>query len=134
MTLDFCHDKRDGLWKLVDVNPRAGANFRLFVDQQGLDVVRALYLDLTGQSLPAVEPAWGRRWLVEDKDLQALRAYKSEGSLTLGAWLNSLRSVSELAHIAVDDPWPSTVFATRWVSKLMRRGLGRLPLPAKQER
>jgi predicted ATP-grasp superfamily ATP-dependent carboligase len=131
---DFCYDNRDGLWKLLDVNPRIGATFRLFVDQHGFDVVRALYLDLTGQSLPSVEPFWGRRWLVEDKDLDAMRAHRRKGSLSLGAWLGSLRGVSEFAHFAVDDLWPSAIFAMRLVRKNIRRVFGRLPLPSKQNR
>ncbi|WP_201093894.1 hypothetical protein [Thiocystis minor] len=131
---DFCYDKRDEQWKLLDVNPRIGATFRLFVDQQGFDVVRALYLDLTGQSLPTVAPVWGRRWLVEDKDFGALRAHTRAGSLTLGAWLGSLRDVSELAHLAVDDLRPSAVFVATLAGKFMRRLLGRLPSPSRQDR
>jgi predicted ATP-grasp superfamily ATP-dependent carboligase len=128
---DFLYDKRDGLWKLLDVNPRPGANFRLLVDKHGFDVVRAMYLDLTGQNLPAVEPVWGRRWLVEDRDLVALREHIREGSLTLGAWFRSLRGVSELAYFAVDDLRPSAVFAIRLAANLVRGAVRRLRPPTK---
>jgi D-aspartate ligase len=110
---DFRCDGRDGLWKLIDVNPRAGANFRLFTDKHGLDVVRSMYLDLTGQDLPAVEPDWGRRWCVEDLDLHAFRDHALAGSLTLRGWLRSLRGVSEFGYFAADDLWPSAVFGSR---------------------
>lgn len=113
LAADFLYDQRDGLWKLIDVNPRAGANFRLFTDMHGLDVVRSMYLDLTGQEVPAVEPAWGRRWCVEDLDLYAFRDHSLAGSLTLRGWLRSLRGVSEFGHFAADDLWPSAVFASR---------------------
>src|SRR5262249_44867977 len=41
--LDFRLDTRDGQYKLLDFNPRIGAQFRVFEDDAGLDVARALY-------------------------------------------------------------------------------------------
>ena len=67
--IDFVYDVRDGRYKILDVNPRIGASFRLFVGTNGLDTVRAMYLDLTGQPVLADKPENGRKWLVEDKDL-----------------------------------------------------------------
>ena len=66
--LGFRFDARDGRYKLLDVNPRVGSSFRLFVARNGLDVVRALYLDMTGQPVPRGDAPEGRRWLVEDQD------------------------------------------------------------------
>ena len=125
----FRYDARDGQWNLLDVNPRPGANFRLFVDKHGMDVVRALYLDLTGQKLPAAEPVWGRRWMVEDKDLIAFRARKRDGSLTFGGWLGSLRGVSELAYFAVDDPWPAAAVVISLIADRVRGVLRRSTPP-----
>ena len=110
---DFRFDRRDGLWKLHDINPRAGANYRLFVDKNGLDVIRALYLDMTGQRIPEAEPDWGRRWLVEDKDLHALRDHLLEKSLSVSAWGRSLRGIDELAHFSWDDLRPSLFFVVQ---------------------
>jgi len=49
----YRYDARDGQYKLLDVNPRLGGASRLFVGEGGMDVSRALYLDLTGQPIPA---------------------------------------------------------------------------------
>jgi D-aspartate ligase len=37
--IGYRYDRRDGEYKLLDVNPRVGATFRLFVDSNGMDVV-----------------------------------------------------------------------------------------------
>ena len=65
LDIGYRFDERDGEYKLLDVNPRIGATFRLFVGDDGMDVLRALYLDLTGQEVAATtaphRPPLGRR-------------------------------------------------------------------------
>ena len=104
--LGWRYDARDGRYKLLDVNPRIGGTFRLFVASNGMDVARALYLDLTGQPVPAAAARDGRKWLVEPNDLQASLLYWREGALTPGQWLGSLRGVEEAAWFARDDLAP----------------------------
>ena len=69
--LDFRYDRRDGRYKLVDFNPRIGAQFRLFENAAGVDVVRAMHLDLTGRQVPQAVAPEGRRILIENVDLTA---------------------------------------------------------------
>ena len=101
--MGFRYDARDGLYKLLDVNPRIGATFRLFVGADGTDVARLLYLDLTGQPLPLTALVEGRKWLDENRDYFSSSEYRREGSLTIAAWLRSLRGVHETAWLARDD-------------------------------
>src|SRR5256885_4950848 len=83
LDIGYRFDARDGKYKVLDVNPRIGATFRLFVGDNGLDVARALYLDMTGQPLaPACVPD-GRKWIVEDVDLLASLGCHRDGKLTL---------------------------------------------------
>jgi D-aspartate ligase len=106
LDIGYRYDARDGLYKVLDVNPRIGATFRLFVGANGMDVARALYLDLTGQpvvSSPAVE---GRKWIVEDLDLASSYRYYREGGLTIRDWLKSLRGIDESAYLSIHDPLP----------------------------
>src|SRR5438132_11357020 len=86
LDIGYRWDARDGQYKLLDVNPRIGATFRLFVGIAGMDVLRALYLDLTGQAVPPDEPQEGRRWLVEPLDARSALTYLRRGDLTVRGW------------------------------------------------
>lgn len=77
--LDWRFDRRDGRYKLLDFNPRMGAQFRLFESEAGVDVVRAQHLDLTGRAVPEGEQRAGHRFVVENIDLPALLAYRRSG-------------------------------------------------------
>ncbi|WP_208880162.1 ATP-grasp domain-containing protein [Streptomyces armeniacus] len=61
LDLDFRFDPVSGTYHLLDFNPRPGAQFRIFADADadgaGLDVVRALHLDLTGRAAAVVAAA-----------------------------------------------------------------------------
>jgi len=109
--MGYRYDARDGNYKLLDVNPRMGATFRLFADQRGNDVVRAMYLDMTGQNFAATEPDFGRKWLVEPLDLWSARASIAAGDLSSRTWLRSLRGVDETAWFATDDLRPFVAMA-----------------------
>lgn len=106
LDIGFRHDARDGNYKLLDVNPRIGATFRLFAGRGGLDVLRVLYLDLTGQTIPASRPSEHRRWLVEPSDLATSVKLWREQALGPADWVRSFRRVEELAWFARDDPGP----------------------------
>jgi predicted ATP-grasp superfamily ATP-dependent carboligase len=104
--IDYRFDRRDGSYKLLDVNPRIGSTFRLFVAGDGTDVLRAMYLDLTGQEVSRAAQCERRRWLVELQDLRASLTQFRQGDLTVREWLSSVRHVDEMAWWARDDPWP----------------------------
>jgi len=118
--LGFRFDARDGSYRLLDVNPRIGATFRLFLAANGLDVARALYLDLTGAPRSATAGRPGRRWLVENSDVLATAAYMRDGVLAFGEWIRSFRQVEEGAWFAWDDPMPFVSMAVRLAGPLTR--------------
>jgi D-aspartate ligase len=127
--MGFRFDARDGRYKLLDVNPRVGSTFRLFSDADGGDVVRAMYLDLTGRPVPAAAAVPGRTWRDEPRDaLAALRLVRTR-ELSLGAWARSVGRTSESAWWAKDDPVPFFAMAaslprqafTFWPSKRRSR-------------
>ena len=105
--LGYRFDARDGSYKVLDVNPRIGMTFRLFTAENGLDVIRAAYLDVTGQVVPADRVPDGRKWIVETNDLVSSWRSYMEGLLTPAAWLQSLQGVQEGVWLDSDDPAPA---------------------------
>ncbi|MHB8690645.1 MAG: hypothetical protein ACYDHH_05310, partial [Solirubrobacteraceae bacterium] len=118
-------DQRDGLYKLLDVNARVSGVFRLFAGTNAVDVVRACYLDLTGQQIPPTALQPGRKWMLED-DLAAAATELRDGRLTAGGWLRSLRGVQEVHWMAADDPVPGIVWSRGRVRRLQSRAARRM--------
>ena len=74
--LDWRLDLRDGQYKLVDFNPRLGSRFRLSETESGVDVVRAMHLDLTGREVPRAPQIEGKRIVLEHVDVPARITYR----------------------------------------------------------
>jgi len=122
LDIGYRYDRRDGLYKVLDVNPRIGCTFRLFTSVDGLDVARALYLSLTKQPVPRTQSVEGRRWVVEDFDAFSSLSAWIGGTLPLKEWVGSLKGVDEFACFASDDPLPCILMGAsdcgqfyRWV-------------------
>ncbi|MFD3521981.1 ATP-grasp domain-containing protein [Streptomyces sp. NPDC058653] len=126
--LDFRFDAATGSYHLLDFNPRPGAQFRLFTDRAGTDVVRALHLDLTGRPVPPSVPAFGRTFVVEHYAL--LSALSSAGRRKRGrarAGERRTRRVStEAAWFARDDPRPAYAMTAAWLLHAARGSARRL--------
>ncbi|GAA2169922.1 carboxylate--amine ligase [Actinomadura napierensis] len=121
--LDFRFDAGTGAYHLLDFNPRIGAQFRLFTDRRGLDLVRVLHLDQSGRDVPPALPAFGRRLLVENHYLQ-----QTIGRPLLRAGtLRPLRQADELAWYAGDDLPPFLAMGRQSVLRVARR---RVPRPS----
>lgn len=129
--LDWRFDRRDQQYKLLDFNPRVGAQFRLFETSAGIDVVRAMHLDLTGRPIPPGDPMAGRGFAVEILDAPARVAYRLiEPGPTL---VPHPPGPVETGWFARDDPLPFLLASVRAsaplagrVRQLARTGVRRL--------
>jgi D-aspartate ligase len=113
--LDWRFDRRDGRYKLLDFNPRLGAQFRLFETGPGIDLVRAMHLDLTGRTVPSGGQLEGRSFTVEILDgparIAARRGHRSaqlpEPPKSAPSARGGRGRLRELAWSAADDPLPA---------------------------
>ncbi|WP_369383922.1 ATP-grasp domain-containing protein [Streptomyces sp. cg36] len=117
--LDFRLDPASGAYHLLDFNPRPGAQFRLFADGSGLDVVRALHQDLTDRQAPPGRPRPGRRLVVENYALLSLLAAPAPR----GA---GPAHGTEAAWFAPDDPAPALAMTAAWGRHATRRAAAAL--------
>ncbi|MCX5406688.1 ATP-grasp domain-containing protein [Streptomyces sp. NBC_00335] len=146
LDLDFRRDER-GVFRLVDFNPRPGAQFRLFTDAGGLDVVQAMYLDLTGQRVPEPSGGPGRVFVAENYALLAAVRGRSlprrppappagGGAGTGAAPGRSVRTAAaaparrgrergrvEAAWFAADDPMPFLAMLAAFLGRGAVKGL-----------
>jgi len=68
----------------------------------------------------------GRKWLVEDQDLESSLAQMRAGTLTLRRWLTSFAGVQEGAWFARDDLRPFLRVAGRLVAQVVRAACRRV--------
>jgi predicted ATP-grasp superfamily ATP-dependent carboligase len=107
--LEYKRDQHDHQYKLLDFNPRLMLSDGLTA-YCGINLPLLQYLDLTGQSAPAVrECAEGVKWLDTIADFNAFKQYHQRGELGFKAWWKSLRQARVFALFAWDDPLPFLV-------------------------
>ncbi len=115
--IDYRFDRRDGQYKILDFNPRVGAQFRLFEDREGTDVARALYRDLTGEAIRRSPQVDNRVIIIEFDDLRAsLRGFWNH-ELTVRDWWRSFKGTREFAWFKWNDPAPFVMVCVLMVIK-----------------
>jgi D-aspartate ligase len=122
--IGYRYDARDGLYKVLDVNPRVSGVNRLFVAADGMDIARVAYLGLTRQSVPPVTIPFGRKWLMEEDFISAFH-YAWQGKLTFKEWRESLRGVKEWLWLSPDDVMPFVVWFWRRLGNVAESIFGR---------
>ena len=113
--LDWRLDVRDGVFRLLDFNPRLGAQFQMFETQDGVDVVRALHLDLTGRARPTLPQIEGRRFVIEHLAVPAALAYRRIPGRRWSAGANGTTASprQKRAWSSAGDPLPALAVVVR---------------------
>lgn len=99
--IDWRLDRRTGCYYLLDFNPRVGAQFRMFEDTAGVDVVRAMHLDLSGRPIPVGSQVDGERFVIEAWDIPSLISQRRHPLSGLGG-----SGRPRAAWLATDDMAP----------------------------
>ena len=121
--IELKHDPRDGVAKLIEVNPR----YSLWDDigvPVGVDLaheaVRSLFGDVTTPRRPR---HFRQKWVELCRDVPAALAYRNEGLLSAGAWLWSLRPPVVVNDLPIlRDPG----YACHMVARPLRKLIGRV--------
>ncbi len=103
--VEFKRDRRNGLYKLLDINPRVWG-WHTVGRAAGVDFPYLLWRIMQGEEVPEVCGRAGVRWIRMATDLLAASAGIRSGHLSPLAYLQSLRGPIESAVFAVDDPLP----------------------------
>lgn len=106
--------EREKVYKLLDVNPRLGQNYRTFVgnDRQHTDLGWLTYSEAAGWPLPQQRPvrALPRRWRIEDDDFRTCLHLYRRGAWSAAAWLLDVVQFQfhphESAYWSWSDPAP----------------------------
>ncbi len=121
--MDWRLDQRDGEYRLLDCNPRVGAQFRLFENAAGIDVVRAMHLDLTGRPVPNA-PMLERSFVVENLDFAS--RLSRNGARPVRDTAPRRRGRVERAWFATDDALPFVSMAIRQLGPAYKRARKRV--------
>ena len=109
--LEMKRDARTGRMCIVEPNVGRPTGRSAIAEAGGVELVHTAYCDAAGLPLPdAREQRYGdARWLDLRRDLQAALVARRRGTLTLRAWLHSVRGPTAHAIWSRRDPMPFVV-------------------------
>jgi D-aspartate ligase len=120
--VEYKRDPRDGALKLLDMNPRVWG-WHTLCGRAGVDFPYLLWLQVSGEPVPATRPRAGVRWLRFTTDTPTAVKELIAGRLHPREYLRSLRRPRESAIFAWDDPLPGVAEVPILAYVLCRRAL-----------
>lgn len=119
--VEFKHDARDGLQKLLDINVRPWGWHTLCI-ACGLDFSYIQYRDALGLPPQAATPSYGHRWRRMITDFPAGLHEIRRGDTTPAAFVRSLRGAAVASVFDLRDPLPALADLAIAVSRSMKTG------------
>jgi predicted ATP-grasp superfamily ATP-dependent carboligase len=123
---EFKRDQRDGLFKLIEINPRAWGGVSLPV-ACGVNLIEMAWRDALGLPVGTVEtyPA-DRHWVYATRDAVACWRLFRDGRLSAREWTGTWRGAVQPV-IRWDDPLPGLAEILTVVANARRRRAGAAP-------
>jgi predicted ATP-grasp superfamily ATP-dependent carboligase len=104
--LQFKRDEKDGVFKLLEINPRA-SSWNLLAYACGVNIPYAAYCDAAGlPTAPMPRQREGVRYIYFGHDRKAFLDYRRHGDCSWSRWLRSLVGRNVYQYFAGDDPGP----------------------------
>ncbi len=104
--VEFMQDPRDGLFKLIEVNPRIWG-WHTLAAEAGVDLVYYLYQDAIGEQFEAREPASHAKWVRMITDVPTVFLEIMKGRMKVRDYLQSMKGKKRHAVLDLADPLPS---------------------------
>jgi predicted ATP-grasp superfamily ATP-dependent carboligase len=118
--VELKRDPRSGEYKVLDVNPRLWTWFALGA-RAGVDFPYLGFQLARGELPEEARARPGVRWVRMATDVLAASTEIRRGSLSLGAYLRSIRPPVQFAVFAADDPRPLMAAVPSLFSRMARR-------------
>jgi len=120
--LEYKRDRRDGEFKLLDVNARTWG-YHSLGGAAGVDFAYLLYRDQLGARVPDLHARPGVRWVRLATDLPNAVVDLRAGSLRIRDYVRSLRTVDTEAVFSLRDPLPGLYEVALLPYLAVKRGL-----------
>lgn len=118
--VEFKFDRRDGRYKLLDVNPRVWT-WHALAAAAGVDFPYLLWRVLHGETVPALHGRPGVRWVRIGTDVPAALGEWWRGRLSIPDYAKSLQPPLQLSILSADDPTPALVGMPLMVCSRVKR-------------
>ncbi len=104
--VEFKHDRRDGRYKLLDINVRPWGWHTLAI-ACGLDFPYVMYRDILGEPPAPATPRYGSHWVRLLTDIPAGMQEVRAGQLSVGAYVRSFAGRTVPSVMDWRDPMPA---------------------------
>ena len=122
---EFKFDERDGVFKMIEVNPRPTLWFHL-AGASGVDLLYGAYLDLTGRPVPpAASQKDGTRWCFWEKDLLTWGHHLRKRDVSPLSLLSTFSRANHGAVGTLRDPGPFFASPAYYAGRLFQRTFGK---------
>ena len=122
---EFKFDERDGVFKMIEVNPRPTLWFHL-ASASGVNLLHGACLDLTGRPVPPAAPQKdGTRWCFWEKDLLTWRHHLRKRDISPLSLLSTFSPANHGAVGTLRDPGPFFASPAYYAGRLFQRTFGK---------